>query len=261
MAWTGILRAMTHRRRAPTTLDIFRLARRYRDEGRFEEATELVIQGLARDPRSLVGHLLAGSLYAVFREMDHARAEFQQVLALDALHPRALLGLARIALEEDDVPDGVAFLRRALERYPDFPEAQALLDAVSGITQEAVTHRPPPPAALHVDRLRAPAECRELLLIRDDATVLAIQPRGARTEELATRTARIARLASAMLARTGLGTLRHAVVDDGAESTLLKTDGGVALALTFTREVETAAGLGHLDRVWINARQALGVAA
>lgn len=252
---------MTRRRRPPTTVEVFCLARRYRDEGRFEEAATLVSQGLDRDPRSLVGHLLAGSLYAAFREMDHARAEFQRVLALDALHPRALLGLARIALEENDVPACLGFLRRALERYPDFPEAQALLDAVSGLSAEAVTHRSSTPAAVHVDRLRAPIECRELLLTRDDATVLAIQPRGARTEELATRTARIAQLASAMLGRSGLGGLRHAVIEDGGETTLLKTDGGVALALTFGRDVETVAGLGHLDRVWTNARQALSTTA
>jgi tetratricopeptide (TPR) repeat protein len=259
MPWTDLLRALTHRR-SRTTIAMFRLACRYRDEGRFEDAVALVGEGLKRDPRSLVGHLLAGSLYAVFRQMDDARTEFQQVLMLDALHPRALLGLARIALEEDDVTTCVTLLRRALDRYPDFPEAQALLEAVSGPPAQRGA-RAMPMATVHVDRLHAPTDCRELLLIRDDATVLAIQPRCARTGELATRTARIARLAAATLERSGLGRLRHAIIDDPGESTLLKTDGVLTLTLTFHRDVERATGLGHLARVWTNARQVSGAAA
>ncbi len=249
----GLFRAMGGRR-APTTVEIFRRARRYRDEGRFEEAGELVARGLQLDPSSVVGHLLAGSLHAALREMDRAKAAFERVLALDALHPRALLGRARIALEEGDAAACTELLRRALERYPDFPEARALLEVVSAGS------RPGPPrplAAVRMDRLRPPADTRELLLLRTDATLLVAQPRGARTEELAARTARVARLASAMLARAGLGPLEHAAIEGAAETTLLRGDEDVILSLTFGRDVDTAAGLAHLERVWTHCRQEL----
>src|SRR5512134_3453978 len=87
-------------RRSPMTVRILRQASRYRDEGRFEEAADLVETGLRLDPDNLVGLLLAGSLHTVFREMHLAKTAFARVLSIDRAHPRALLGLARIALEE-----------------------------------------------------------------------------------------------------------------------------------------------------------------
>mgnify|MGYP003853481113 CR=1 FL=1 len=248
-------------RRPHTTIELFRLARRYRDEGRFEEAAELVARGLESDPRSVVGHLLAGSLHLAFREMDRARAAFERVLALDPLHPRALLGLARIALDAGDGAACAAYLRRALDRYPEFPEAQALLDVVSGVAAQP-THRSPGATGIHVDRLRVPPECRELLLVRGDAQLLAAQPRGARTEQLAARTARVARLAAALLRRAGLGGLRHALIDDTADVTVLKADEALVLALTFGREADPGPAILHTERVWAHARrEAAGAAA
>jgi len=40
----------------------------------------------------------------ILRETGQARTSFERVLALEPTHPRALLGLARIALEESDHP-------------------------------------------------------------------------------------------------------------------------------------------------------------
>lgn len=256
MALSDIFRAVGGGQRKPTTVEIFRRARRYRDEGRFEEAGELVARGLELDPASLVGHLLAGSLHAALREMDRARAAFERVLALDPLHPRALLGLARIALEAGDTARATDLLRRAITCYPDFPEAQALLEVVSS----PEPHRPPAPepaAGVRMDRLRVPPESRELLLLRPDATLLLAHPRGGRTEELAARTAQVCRLATAMLARSGLGPLRHAVIEGAAETTLVRNDDAAILSLTFGRDLETATGLVHLERVWVNSRQEL----
>src|SRR5919197_38161 len=114
-------------RRPPSTVQIFRQASRYRDAGRFEEAATLVARGLRLDPDNIVGHLLAGSLHAIFREMPLARAAFE----------------------------------RALARYPDFPEAQALLDVVR--STEPSTRLARAAGSVRVDRLRVPPDSRELL--------------------------------------------------------------------------------------------------
>ncbi|HXL45194.1 MAG TPA: tetratricopeptide repeat protein, partial [Candidatus Binatia bacterium] len=116
------------KRRFRTTVQVFRRAKRFRDEGRFEEAAALVASGLLLDPDNVVGHLLAGSLHAMLREMGKARTSFERVLAIEPTHPRALLGLARIALEEGDTGACTDLVTRALARYPDFPEAKAVLD-------------------------------------------------------------------------------------------------------------------------------------
>jgi tetratricopeptide (TPR) repeat protein len=242
-------------RHSPSTVQIFRRASRERDAGRFEEAAALIARGLQLDPDNLVGHLLAGSLHAIFREMRLAQSAFERVLTLDPTQPRALLGLARIALEEGEVGTCVEHLRRALARYPDFPEAQALLEVVRTRTTSARPVRTP--TSVRLDRLRVPADSRELLLARIDATLIVAQPRGSRTDELAARTAQLCRLATAVLNRSGLGPLHHAAIEGAAEATYLRADGEVVLSLAFSRDVDPAVAMAHLERVWTNCRHEL----
>jgi tetratricopeptide (TPR) repeat protein len=258
MVLTRLWNRLTGSKPSPLAVRIFQRARRCRDEGRFEEAAALVAEGLRLDPDSLVGHLLAGSLHAVFRETRQARAAFERVLALDPMHPRALLGLARMALEEGEAGTCTLLLTRALARYPDFPEAQALLDVVLNPPARATAARPAPQGgAIRADRLRVPADSRETLLARADGTPIFAQPRGLRTEELAARIAQLCKVASATLARSGLGALHHAVVDGAAERTFLRADGDMVLSLAFSREVRTDTALAHLERVWANCRAEL----
>lgn len=243
------------RRRPPSTVQIFRQASRQRDAGRFKEAAALIARGLELDPDNLVGHLLAGSLHAVSREMRLAQAAFERVLALDPTHPRALLGLARIALEEGEAGTCTEHLRRALARYPDFPEAQALLEVVRAGTTGP--RSPGSPTSVRLERLRVPADSRELLLARIDATLILAQPASIGTDQLAARTAQLCRLAAAMLSRSGLGPLHHATIEGAAESTYLRADGEVVLSLAFSRDVEPAVALADLERVWSDCHHEL----
>ena len=199
------------RRRRPTSAQMFRQAQRLRDDGRFEDAAELVADALIREPGSVVGHLLAGSLHMTLRETGQARTSFERVLALEPTQPRALLGLARIALEDGETLACRDLLSRALARYPDFPEARALLDVARGLSTGAEPKRPAPPvtAAAPIpaptpsvaaapapagravstatippeataapkdltpaERLRLPSESREALFMRPDATLV-----------------------------------------------------------------------------------------
>src|ERR1700752_4735074 len=120
-------------KRRATSAEMLRRAQRLRDQGRIGRAAEIVNQALLLDPRSVVGHLLAASPPMVLPDPLQARPAFERVLELEPTQPRALLGLARVALEEDDVPACRALLTRALARYPDFPEARALLEVARGL--------------------------------------------------------------------------------------------------------------------------------
>ena len=104
---------------------------------------------------------------------------------------------------------------------------------------------------------RSPIESREALLARADATLMFAQPRSLRTPEIAARAAKLCRIASAMLARAGLGALHHAVIDGAAETTYLRADGEVILTLAFARDVKAANARGHLERVWATCRAEL----
>jgi tetratricopeptide (TPR) repeat protein len=125
--WSGITGLVKPR----SASSLFRLADQYRHEGRYEDAAELITEGLRVSPNIAVGHLLDAYLHVVFREMPAAKASFRRVLALDPYHPRALFGLARIALEEGDIEGCRPFLDRAIQYFPDFPEAKALQEMVA----------------------------------------------------------------------------------------------------------------------------------
>ena len=256
MWFTRLWTARTSGRRSPTTVQLFRQATLHRNAGRFEEAAALVQRGLHLDPDNVVRLLLAGSVHAVFRETQLAQTAFERVLALDPTHPRALLGMARMALEAGGVGTCADFLRRALGRYPDFPEARALLEAVSHAGADTAP-RPAPTSAILVERLRVPQESREALLARIDATLICAQPHGTSTEEVAARTSRLCRLTGALLTRSGLGPLTYAVLEGAAETTFLRADGEIVLSLAFGRDIEISAGLTHVERVWANCHHEL----
>src|SRR5687767_1187444 len=166
-----LLRRMWAPRRALTLVEAFRRADQFRREGRLPEAMTMVAHGLHLDPDNVTGHLLAAYLHAAGRAMPAAKTEFQWVLARDPNHARALLGLARIALEEGELQSCRDLLGRALRFYPEFPEAQALLGAVAAAPAAA---SPPPTVA--VDRLRLPAHGRSLVTARHDGALLGQGP-------------------------------------------------------------------------------------
>jgi tetratricopeptide (TPR) repeat protein len=238
------------------TVQLFRSATLHRNAGRYEEAATLVREGLELDPNNVVGLLLAGSLHAVFRETALAQTAFERVLRIDPTQPRALLGMARTSLEIGEAAVCADYLRRALGLYPDFPEARALLEAVSHADVDTA-RRPGVAQPFRVERLRVPPESREALLARVDATLIFAHPRAKATDEVAEHTARLCRLTSGMLSRCGLKRWTHAVVEGAAETTFLRSDEEIVLSIVFGRDIDMTAGLAHLDRVWTNCRQEL----
>jgi len=75
----------------------------YRQEGRFEEAAELVAQGLRLSPNNGVGHLLSAYLHLAFRQIGPAKSEFQSV------SPGRSVSSAGAARSRQDRPRGAGF--------------------------------------------------------------------------------------------------------------------------------------------------------
>ena len=235
--------------RRQTPVELFTLADRRRRDGRAAEAARLVQAGLALDPDNLTGHLLAAYLHMAARTIEPARGEFTWILSRDPAHPRALLGLARIALEEGDVATCRDSLARALRIYPDFPEAQALLGATAAV-------RPRGPAAVAapgpaIERLRLPPLARALVILGAEGDVLIARPEEAagHGEHLV----RTARLAAGALRSAGLGAPRRAVMDVGDDSCFVRIDAALTAALTLPRTTQITQGLLEVNRLWAAA--------
>jgi hypothetical protein len=241
-----------------TVIEALRRAEQRRREGRYVEAAHLVTRALTLDPDNLTAHLLAAYLHAARRAPAPAKEEFGWVLARDPHHARALLGLARVALEEGEAPACRDLLRRALRFYPDFPEAAALMEAV-----RARAAAPPPaeaaPAAPRVQRLRLPGTGRALLVARGDGGLIAAQPAAPEAAAAAEALARTLRLAAAALARAGLGAVHRAIVHDGRDAVFTRTDGELVVSLALPRASDPRQGLLDVNRLWSAALHELGL--
>lgn len=243
--WSGLTGLVRPRSAA----SLFRLADQYRHEGRYEEAADLIAEGLRLAPNISVGHLLDAYLHVVFRDMPAAKESFRRVLALDPYHPRALFGLARIALEEGDIEGCRPFLDRAIQYFPDFPEAKALQEMVATWSAPAVA-APAAVGTISTDRLRPPPGARDLILTHTDGTLVFAQGSEERQRQLAQHMTQVYRIASATLARAGLGPLRRGVVEGASEMTFLRSDGGVILGVALPRDIDVGAGLVQVGRLW-----------
>jgi tetratricopeptide (TPR) repeat protein len=250
----GVLTRLWRRIRRPRgtvhSIELLQRAERFRREGRFEEGASLVREALARDPKSALAQLLDGYFHAALRESEAARASFRAVLALDPEHPRALLGLARIAFEGGDQDAARQMLERALRIYPDFPEALALLDAAQAVGVAPVTETPGGATAARLGQIPRPDGTRECYLLSADGAVVFAHPATATREALAAHFARVASLGAATLSRAGLGPLRRAAVSANPGTTFLQTDGRQMLAVTLPPEVPVAIGQGQTTELW-----------
>ncbi len=267
--YVGLLRllsriwdAITSLTRPPNAATLFRRADLYRQEGRFEEAAELVAQGLRLSPNNGVGHLLSAYLHLAFRQIGPAKSEFQSVLQADPYHPRALLGLAKIALEERDFGACRPFLDKALQYYPDFPEARALQEMVAGWVTAAGSAGQAAYAGptLQIEKLKPPAAGREFVLAQADGT-LVFSHGDKDAVDLAAHVTQVYRIASATLQRAGLGALRRGIVQAATETLFFRSNDRLILELSFPHDVKIGFGLLETDKLWTNSLRELGMRA
>jgi tetratricopeptide (TPR) repeat protein len=246
------LRGVTGAGHIPTPAMLFRRADRLRAQGRYDEAAQLVARGLRQVPDSTVGHLISAYLAMATRTTARARSEFQRVLTADPYHPRALLGLARIHIEDQDPEGAKILLDRALQYHTDFAEARALREMLGGWSRTPVDLRAPPARAA-----LAAAPGRDVIALRGDGRVILTGPDEERGRQLAQHVMQVHRAAAATLSRAGLGSLRSAAIDTGAGMTVLLKDADLVFSATLDGAIEVGAGLAQVARL----RADLGVKA
>jgi len=239
--WTGVTQLV----RPQTAAVLFQQAEQYRLEARYDEASELIALGLTEVPDSRLGHLLKAYCHAAQRQLEPARAAFSQVLTYDPYHPRALLGLARLSIEEGDLEGSKIFLDRALSFYADFPEALALRDLLETWPIGATVD----PSVVSLDDLDAEHAVDDVLVNRADGTVLAGAGDEERAALIARHVSRVTRMATAALGRAGLGTLRGAVIRADADTVVVATETGLVLSATRPSHADSAAALVELERL------------
>src|SRR5262249_34744023 len=210
------------------------------------DAVRLVAQGLEQAPESSVGHLLSAYLHAAARETAQARVEFDRVLALDPYHPRALLGLARIGIEEQDLEGAKALLDRALQFYSGFPEAKALQDMVlSWATQPKPEPEPEPASTVTHDDSEMTSSARDVVMASTDGALVSANVHGERGRAVAQHLTQVSRMASATLGRAGLGALRRGMIGNESDMTFLASDGAGSLCVTLAGPRKDRSGLGQ----------------
>ena len=91
-----------------------------------QDALRAFDEAVAADPSNPEPHLRTGQLFLDTYRSPDARESYQQVLARNPRHPRAVLGMA-LALEFDGSPEAMGTARSALEANPDLVPARTLL--------------------------------------------------------------------------------------------------------------------------------------
>jgi tetratricopeptide (TPR) repeat protein len=249
------VRGVFQSRNRSTPATLFRRADQCRNHGQHDEAARLLALGLRQAPDSSVGHLIAAYLHVARRQVARAKTEFHRVLALDPYHPRALVGLAKICIQEQDLEGAETLLDRALQYYADFDEARALRATLPG-RPATPDHRAAAPSGSR-NEPSTPARERDVVAIRTDGDLVFTRTDGDRGRQLAQHVAQVYRTASATLSRAGLGSLRYAAIDTGSCMTFLLRDADLVFSATLDGNVEVGAGLAHIERL----RTDLGVKA
>jgi tetratricopeptide (TPR) repeat protein len=239
------LHGVSRARDRSTAAMLFRRADQCRNEGRFHEAARLVAEGLRQAPDSIVGHLISAYLHVARRQPGRARREFDRVLALDPYHLRALVGLARICIEDQDHEGAAALLDRTLQYYPDFPEARTLRETLGDRSRTPRGLRETPHEEPHAQT----GERDVLAMSADGDLVLARTDDKERGEQLARHLMTVCRTASVTLSRAGLGSLRRAAIDTGASTTFVLKEADLVFSATLDGTVEIGAGFLRVGRL------------
>jgi len=104
--------------------------------------------------------------------------------------------------------------------------------------------------------MRLSQDGRDPILARLDGTVVFAQCDEGQRPVLAQHVIQVVRIASATLARAGLGALRRGVIEGAQASTYLQTDVGLVLALTLPSGTSIADGWSALGRLWADKAKA-----
>src|SRR2546428_7137945 len=129
--------------RDPLSRAFLQLAEEYRREGRYKEAVEVCLEGLARHPTYHTARISLGRTYVEAGDLGNARRAFSDVLELQPENHLAGKLLAEVQKKMGNLAGAAETYRAILGQYPNDKEVESLLRQVLGGSSAP----PPSPAA------------------------------------------------------------------------------------------------------------------
>jgi tetratricopeptide (TPR) repeat protein len=120
------------------------LCEAYLEQGRLMEAMVVCKKGLKANPDSVDAKILMARVYAKQKKFAKALQEMDDLIAAKGDSAKAHVARAKLRLENNDEPNAVADLKRAIDLDKEMSEATQLLEA-RGITYPEKPKPPPPP--------------------------------------------------------------------------------------------------------------------
>ncbi|HYS77700.1 MAG TPA: tetratricopeptide repeat protein [Candidatus Dormibacteraeota bacterium] len=137
--------------RDPLSRAFLQLAEEYRRDGRYKEAVEVCLEGLARHPTYHTARISLGRTYMEAGDLENARRAFSDVLELQPENHLAGKLLAEVQKKMGDVRGAARTYQAILGQYPHDKEVESLLRQVQGgpsaTSPPAAAVGPPAPPA------------------------------------------------------------------------------------------------------------------
>jgi tetratricopeptide (TPR) repeat protein len=117
--------------RDPASIAFAQLAEEYRRAGRFREAVETCCAGLEQHPGYLSARVTLGRSLIETGEIDHAKAELEQVLRAAPENLAALRGLAEIHHRRGELSEALRYYRSALDLARHDPDLEQVVQEIA----------------------------------------------------------------------------------------------------------------------------------
>jgi tetratricopeptide (TPR) repeat protein len=140
--------------RDPSSLAYAELAEQLRRRGQPEEALQVALQGLTRNPMHADGHDTLARIYADLGDLERARLAWSKAIEIAPDHAGALKGIAFLLFRQGDARGAAAALDEVLVANPSDEPARRALETMQAAEQRvsaaarvpAALERPEPPA-------------------------------------------------------------------------------------------------------------------
>jgi tetratricopeptide (TPR) repeat protein len=132
--------------REPSSLDYAELAELLRRRGQPEEALQVALQGLTRNPMHADGHDALARIYADLGDLERARLAWSKALEIAPDHAGALKGIAFLLFRQGDARGAAAALDEVLAANPSDEPARRALETMQAAEQRVSAAARPPAA-------------------------------------------------------------------------------------------------------------------
>jgi tetratricopeptide (TPR) repeat protein len=120
-------------------------------EKKNSQAESIFLQGIAQYPKVAGIYVAYGEYLLQQKNVDKAKAEFQQALSVDADNPEALLRLGELAMSQQKFTDAIGYLKHLTQVQPD-PRTFALLGQAYSFQRDFVDQKDACSKSFELDR-------------------------------------------------------------------------------------------------------------